>query len=375
MKLAILLQTLPLYRKTFLENLSLQLQKKGIELTVIHGTSFFKKAIKMDTDPKYSAIPLNLAEFKVLGFRIVWWKGLFKSIRKVKPNIIIILFGPGNVSLWIVQLYCYLLKIKIGIWSSGFTRKEIVGFKRKVRASILNFFLRHAKFHICYGTQYKKFLLNMGISKSKVFVAQNTLNVEPILALDLNSRKSKSSPKLTDFLFVGALIKQKNLDLAIKAIARLKDEGYNIRFTIIGQGTIIDSLKSVVSEENMEEDIFVLGPKYGEELSTYFIEADIFLLPGTGGLAINEAMAYGLPIISTIGDGTVLDLVYEDRNGYYLDEEASIENIYLTCRKAMKNSKSKLMEMGVQSKQIIIEKATSKNMVSSFESAILYGIK
>ena len=121
----------------------------------------------------------------------------------------------------------------------------------------------------------------------------------------------------------------------------------------------------------MGKNMFTLGTNYNWELSSYLSNADSFLLPGTGGLAINEAMAYGLPIISTIGDGTVIDLVFEGQNGYYLDEIASVENLYSTCKKALNNNKSQLMAMGVRSRQIICEKATVQNMFSSFESAIL----
>jgi glycosyltransferase involved in cell wall biosynthesis len=370
MKLVILLPTLPVYRKDFLETLNLNLQNKNIELSVLHGTSFFKKSVKSDINPNYPTIPLNTIEFKLFGFRIVWWRAIFRNIYRIKPDIVIILFSPGNITFWIVQLYCYLNKIKVGLWSSGFIRKEITGVQKKIRSIFLNFFLTRAKFHICYGTKYKRELLELGIDESKIFVAQNTINIEKIIAQG-NNKTYDSSSLTINFLFVGALIKEKKLDMAIKAIAKLILEGFDIQFNIIGQGSILNELNSLVINEKMENNIFVLGPKYDSELSLYFNAADIFLLPGTGGLAINEAMAYRLPIITTIGDGTVIDLVLEDQNGYYLDEVSSLDNIYETCKKALIKNKSQLREMGIRSSQIIQEKASLKNMVFSFESAIL----
>ena len=38
-------------------------------------------------------------------------------------------------------------------------------------------------------------------------------------------------------------------------------------------------------------------------------------MPGLGGLAISEAMAYGLPVICSIGDGCEVDLV-DQTNGF-----------------------------------------------------------
>jgi glycosyltransferase involved in cell wall biosynthesis len=130
----------------------------------------------------------------------------------------------------------------------------------------------------------------------------------------------------------------------------------------------------LVREEKMEKDIFVLGYKSDEEIPAYFLNADVFLMPGTGGLAINEAMAYGLPVISTIADGTIIDLLYEGKNGYYLNENASLENIYSVCKTALNIDKTHLLEMGNISRQIISEKATLYNMVHNYEKAILYGM-
>jgi glycosyltransferase involved in cell wall biosynthesis len=122
----------------------------------------------------------------------------------------------------------------------------------------------------------------------------------------------------------------------------------------------------------MEDSIFILGYKSDSEITSYFLNSDIFIMPGTGGLAINEAMAYGLPVISTIADGTITDLLYEGRNGYFLPENATKENIYDVCKKTLQLNRSDLQEMGNLSRQIVIEKATLHNMVDNFEKAILY---
>ena len=372
MKLVILHSILPAYRKDFFELLDMQLKKQDIELTVLHGTSHFKQ-INSDTDPKYSTVPMLTKEFRFFGYRIVWWKGTFKKLRNIKPDMVIILFSPGNLTFWLVQLYCYIYKIKVGIWSNGSVRKEITGIKKKIRGVLLNFFLFRAKFHICYGTRYKKELLALGIEESKLFVAQNTINVEKILSFCAD-KKRDISHEYFNFLSVGVLIRDKNLDLAIRAISRLCREGYKVQFNIIGKGSIIEELRSRVKEEKMEENIFVLGYKSDAEINSYFLNADVFLMPGTGGLAINEAMAYGLPIISTIADGTLADLLFEGKNGYYVNEIASQENIYEVCKTILQDNKIHLMEMGNLSRQIVSEKATLSNMVNNFEKAILYGM-
>lgn len=373
MKLFILHPTLPAYRKDFFEALNNQLKGKDIDLTVVHGTSFFKKTIKSDEHPKYNTCPLLTKEYSFFGYRIVRWKGMIKKLRSSKPDMVIILFCPGNITFWRVQLYCYLHKIKIGLWSNGSVRNEITGAKRKVRGFFLNFFTRRAHFHICYGTRYRKELLAAGYNESKIFVAQNTINVEKIMAQ--NPAREVRNDDQYNFLYVGALIKTKNLDLAIRVIARLIREGFKVKFNIAGGGTIIEELRSLVIEEKMEDNISVLGYISDEEIPSFFNNADVFFLPGTGGLSINEAMAYGLPLISTIADGTILDLLYEGKNGYYLNDIPDFDNLYEVCKKTLQNSKTQLHEMGNASRQIVKDSATLKNMVDEYQQAILYGME
>lgn len=371
MNLTILNPTFPAYKREFFENLNTHLSEKQIELTVIYGSSFFKKKVRTISNPRYNAIPLDAVEFNFFGFRIAWWRKLFWNIKRIKPDIVVINFNPGNIALWLVQFYCYLNRIKVGLWGCGYIRDDIKGIKRNIRGVFSNYFIRKADIIITYGSRYKNNLVEAGIDEKRIFIAQNTINIERIFDLDFLIEPDISSD-IYKILFVGALISEKNLDLAIKAIARLIREGYNIKFTIIGNGSIIDELKSIVDEEKMNDNIFILGPKYDDELSSFFISSDIFILPGTGGLAINEAMAYGLPIISTTGDGTITDLLIEDYNGFYLDDLPGEENIYLTCKKAISKSKEQLAKMGKRSRQIVSEKATLQKMVSGFEAAIFY---
>jgi hypothetical protein len=86
-------------------------------------------------------------------------------------------------------------------------------------------------------------------------------------------------------------------------------------------------------------------------------------------------MAYGMPIISSMADGTIADLVYDGLNGYLIDDkDLTIEFIYKTCKRAVQIERSRLMEMGVESRKIVSSKATLSNMVNGYEKAILYGM-
>ncbi|MCU0487074.1 MAG: glycosyltransferase, partial [Anaerolineales bacterium] len=108
------------------------------------------------------------------------------------------------------------------------------------------------------------------------------------------------------------------------------------------------------------------GAKYGDELAAYFKQADLFVLPGTGGLAVQQALGYGLPAIVAQGDGTQEDLVRPD-NGWLIppdDPQALLQ--------AMKDALSdvaRLRQMGSRGFRIVSEEVNLGMMVGGFLSA------
>jgi glycosyltransferase involved in cell wall biosynthesis len=110
-----------------------------------------------------------------------------------------------------------------------------------------------------------------------------------------------------------------------------------------------------------------VGAKHGAETHPYFAAADLFVLPGTGGLAVQEAMSHGLPVIVAKGDGTQDDLVREG-NGWQIQPED-----YGALVAAMKNALSdvgRLREMGKESFRIVSEEINTQKMVEVFVNAL-----
>lgn len=91
------------------------------------------------------------------------------------------------------------------------------------------------------------------------------------------------------------------------------------RLLIVGDGPEREALESLAKEIYQSAEF--IGAKHGAELKPYFEQADLFVLPGTGGLAVQEAMSYGLPVIVAKGDGTQDDLV-RDGNGWQIEPES-----------------------------------------------------
>ncbi len=104
-----------------------------------------------------------------------------------------------------------------------------------------------------------------------------------------------------------------------------------------------------------------------EDLEKYFVMADLFVLPGTGGLAVQEAMVYGLPVVVAEGDGTQEDLVRSE-NGWLIP--ANDENALSSALEEALIDPVRLRKMGAASFKIVQNEINIEQMVNVFVEAI-----
>jgi len=367
-KIIFILPTLPNYRKAFFNSLSTQLAESGIEMVVYHGSTK-KRDIKRIEGQQFNTVAFETSERSLKGFVLTTLKGLKREVVKNNSDALVLLFNPSVISQVSVLLYCLRKKIPYALWSCGWIRPNINGMLSRVRERLLDYFEQRASAHIAYHTQRKKYLENKNISSDKIFVAQNTIDTETIMASynPENVNKNRFNNKIK-ILFVGGLIRGKHLEEVMCVVDELVSEGYQMEFTIVGGGSILQELKSYRDSLKNKDRIDIVGPKFGEELKPYFLRSDVFLLAGSGGLAINEAMAYGLPVISTDGDGTGFDLI--EGNGYLLQNIGDKDEIKSALSKFAGLSRQQKLEMSEKSLSIVKSKATNTLMVQHFMEAI-----
>jgi glycosyltransferase involved in cell wall biosynthesis len=165
-------------------------------------------------------------------------------------------------------------------------------------------------------------------------------------------------------LFVGRLQSRKRVDLLLKACASLSAD-IQPRLVIVGDGPERNALEALAKTVYPSAEF--TGTRHGPELATYFSEADIFVLPGTGGLAVQEAMSYGLPIIMGQGDGTNDDLVCPE-NGWQIPPD-NLSALTETLRKAFMDA-ARLRTMGAESYRTVVEEVNLEKMVGIFVKAL-----
>ncbi|MCK6566581.1 MAG: hypothetical protein DCC59_03400 [Chloroflexi bacterium] len=211
---------------------------------------------------------------------------------------------------------------------------------------------------IAYSQRGAEEYASLGLERGKIFVAHNSVSARPETE---PKRKTQNASGIT-LLFVGRLQARKRVDSLLRACAEME---FKPRLLIVGDGPEREALESLAKEIYQSAEF--IGAKHGAELKPYFEQADLFVLPGTGGLAVQEAMSYGLPVIVAKGDGTQDDLV-RDGNGWQIEPEN-----YKALVAAMKNALSdtaRLRKMGNESFRIVSEEINIEAMAEAFVRAL-----
>jgi glycosyltransferase involved in cell wall biosynthesis len=220
-------------------------------------------------------------------------------------------------------------------------------------------FLRQFDALICYSQRGAEEYASLGFPLDNLFVAHNSVSPAPTWPLPSRPDRFDERPCI---LFVGRLQFRKNVDLLLGACAELEPKP---RLVIVGDGPEREALESLAQEIYPSAEF--IGAKHGAELKPYFMEADLFVLPGTGGLAVQEAMSYGLPVIVAQGDGTQDDLVRSE-NGWQIIPD-DMDSLVSTMKGALTDV-ARLRRMGEESYRIAKEEINIERMVETFVRAL-----
>ncbi len=226
------------------------------------------------------------------------------------------------------------------------------------RVRVWSSFLQQFDALIAYSQRGADEYTALGFPCEKIFVAHNAVAAPPSSAPD---HRPQTVDRFT-ILFVGRLQERKRVDYLLRACAQL---GSKPRLAIVGDGPEREALESLAAEIYPSAEF--IGARHGEELKPYFTEADLFVLPGTGGLAVQEAMGYGLPVIVAQGDGTQDDLVRKE-NGWQIPPN-DFEALVATMKDALSDG-ARLRKMGIESYRIVKEEINIEKMVETFVTAL-----
>ncbi len=236
--------------------------------------------------------------------------------------------------------------------------RPVIGWGLGAGRSLANWksFLKRFDALIAYsGVGAEEYRLT-GYPLDRVYIAQNATTGPPA---ELRQRKVADIPRV---LFVGRLQERKRVNMLLRACStqRVKPELW-----IVGDGPERTYLERMAAKEYPKARF--TGHLHGEELEDIFRQTDLFVLPGTGGLAVQEAMAHALPVIVAEADGSQQDLVNSE-NGWLIPP-GDLNALTEALRSALEHPE-KLPQMGAVSHRVVVERVNIEVMAEVFMKAI-----
>ena len=202
--------------------------------------------------------------------------------------------------------------------------------KRFPVEQIKRFFISNASAWLASGEYAKQNFINYGAKEEKVYIHNFTsLHQEDILNEIVPKEKKQSLKKELGLqeggliLSIGQFIVRKGFDILLEAWKECQGKGYQL--VIIGGGQMKSEYERII-RENCLVDVSLLDYVPFDIIKKYYMAADFFVLPtreDIWGLVVNEAMAYGLPIISTDRCIAGLELIENGVNGFIVKTEDS----------------------------------------------------
>ncbi|GAB6190168.1 glycosyltransferase family 4 protein [Marinitoga arctica] len=143
----------------------------------------------------------------------------------------------------------------------------------------------------------KKFLDLINIKNDKkIKIIPNGIKEE----IFLNSKYEKVQTQPFKLIFIGRLVKLKNLQRTILAIKALKNKGYNINFEIIGDGPLKEKLNLLIKNKKLENNIQLLGKIDNNQIYSLIKKNNALIMCSikeTFGMVYIEALSQYRPII------------------------------------------------------------------------------
>ncbi|MBN2272723.1 MAG: glycosyltransferase [Bacteroidales bacterium] len=349
-----------------------------IDLTLIYGRGIENsKFVNYEGETRFKNIKLKTLQYTRHKKFAVFFPSLFRNLIRLKPDVIIVEGESNMVNNIFVYLYSVLYNKKMGWWGLGQIPGTRPSIFQKLYKPLMRVFLRRTSFIIGYS-EYSKNYYAQYTDINKIVVANNCLDNESIDKEIAEYRNEAMTLKATEvykdklvILYVGAFIPTKKVDKLLKAYHALKPNYPDMALVLVGDGIMRKELENMIETLNIQDVIFT--GKVVNEVSKYFLLADLFVLPGLGGLSIHHAMTHSLPVISSSADGTERDLIVDNENGFILKTD-TVEELTDRISRFLED-KTLASRFGKKSREIVDTKINIKNKVSTFHDVIVKAVK
>jgi glycosyltransferase involved in cell wall biosynthesis len=299
----------------------------------------------------------------IMGVQLAAALSLLIRLVKIRPGYLLI-YGYTQLPQCLLLLWAIIFNIPFAIaGDANVYMDNVAGWRRVLKRWWLCNLVKRTAALITVGAACRMFWERYGAQSHQLFEAGFAVDNDYFRK---ESRQARAAAlcllekygwaNSTVFLYVGRLIKRKNVAQLVAAIQQVRE--LPVALLIAGDGPERSELELLAQGD---ERIRFAGRLTQQELPFYYAMSDVLVLPAEAepwGLVINEAMACGLAVIAHQHCGATLDLVAEN-NGFVLRSYA--ENEIKQAIWLLTQDKTKLKKM----QQTSLDKIEARTMASA----------
>jgi glycosyltransferase involved in cell wall biosynthesis len=255
---------------------------------------------------------------------------------------------------------------------------ESNSLKRSIFNSVTKFIVKNSDSVISLGSRVTQEFLSWGVETHKIYeYPQCAMDYTSIVSSDPSElRKKYGVGNKKVIFFVGRFVEFKGVEYLIRAFSMLEKKYDNSFLIIGGKGYKEGEYCKLIDDLNIKNILIITDLSDYEKANIYNM-CNVFVLPSiffsdesyeAWGLVVNEALAFGKPVITTDAVGSGYDLVEYGLNGFVVKNK-NVEELFLALYKIVSNGELEIA-MGKRSKEIFKEKNNYLNFFQTFKNSI-----
>lgn len=264
-------------------------------------------------------------DFANTGVVIPFPKGLYRLIKRTKPDLIIA-EGFFQFTPWAIWYsWIHHIPLIVAYERTAHTERNCPLWRRLYRRFVGLF----VNGYIANGRLTKEYLISQGVKAENIFTGgmcadSFRLSLQKAALSDKERTVLQQSifngiPLGISFIFVGRMIPLKGLSYLLQGWRKHCEKYPKDRLILVGDGPLLSEFKR--EYETYKSVIFTGGIDYSQ-VYKYYAVSDVFVIPtleDNWSLVVPEAMACGLPVACSIYNGCYPELVRKDENGITFD--------------------------------------------------------
>jgi len=299
-----------------------------------------------------------------------WQPGFVRWLENFCPDVLLAESNPRILSNYHGFRYARRRRISVIGWG--------VGVRGNARdqgpyGMFMRRYFRQFDGMIAYGTKGAEDFEHLGVDPKRVFIARNSVSTtqidqvleNPVGAEDLVQR-FRTCYQINGkrvVLFLGRMVSEKQVDFLLEAVGNLRQEYHLL---LVGDGPLRSDLEREARKHNLVATF--TGHLKGRDLISAILTSNLCVLPGQGGLAIQEVMAAGVPVIAGVADGTQHDLIKQGITGFHFggDTASELAELIKDCLSDL----HRLKEIGKAARELVQHQHNLDRAVESVFTAI-----